>query len=163
MSEEARPFASLSSSLLARKGGARPAMRPQAIQLGSPHHDPLEDLGWNDMGEDAPVAPVSVEASPVAAQRAEIIRNFAPVAAAPAPFIEPIGEKAVRAKSKAAFTLRLDPERHLQLRLHCALAHRSAQQIVTQALDEFLSRNQSDHALPASGGQAGNNPETGDL
>jgi hypothetical protein len=41
-------------------------------------------------------------------------------------------------KSKAAFTLRLDPERHLKLRLACAVSGHSAQLIVTQALDELL-------------------------
>lgn len=41
-------------------------------------------------------------------------------------------------KAKAAFTLRLDPDRHLRLRLACAVGNRSAQQIVTQALDAFL-------------------------
>jgi predicted HicB family RNase H-like nuclease len=40
---------------------------------------------------------------------------------------------------KAAFTLRLDPERHLRLRLACAVTGRSAQQIVTGALDEALA------------------------
>ena len=39
---------------------------------------------------------------------------------------------------KAAFTLRLDAERHLKLRLAVAVTRRSAQQIVTQALDEYL-------------------------
>ncbi|HEX9931376.1 MAG TPA: hypothetical protein VGB08_00875, partial [Allosphingosinicella sp.] len=39
---------------------------------------------------------------------------------------------------KAAFTLRLDPERHFRLRLACAVSGRSAQQIVTGALDEIL-------------------------
>jgi len=43
---EARPFASLSSGLLARKGTARPAMRPQ----GFVPNNAFEDLGWNDMG-----------------------------------------------------------------------------------------------------------------
>ena len=49
-------FASLSPTLLARKGGARPAMRPQHGMPGK--IDPadaaaeLEVLGWNDMGED---------------------------------------------------------------------------------------------------------------
>jgi hypothetical protein len=45
-----KPLASLSSTLLARKGTARPAMRPQGFGgFGSPpgQHD---DLGWNDMG-----------------------------------------------------------------------------------------------------------------
>ncbi len=42
-------------------------------------------------------------------------------------------------KNKAAFTLRLDSDRHLKLRLACAVANRSAQQIVTEALDSFLA------------------------
>ena len=47
---EARPYASLSSGLLARKGTAKPAMRPQ-------NYGSLEDLGWNDMGAGEPNAP----------------------------------------------------------------------------------------------------------
>jgi len=49
---EPKAFASLSSGLLARKGGARPAMRPQGFggQIGAS----LEDLGWDDMGFDPP-------------------------------------------------------------------------------------------------------------
>ena len=45
-----RNYASLSSGLLARKGAAKPAMRPQGY--GQSHG--FDDLGWNDMG---PVAP----------------------------------------------------------------------------------------------------------
>ena len=41
-------------------------------------------------------------------------------------------------KEKAAFTLRLDSERHLKLRLACAVRHQSAQQLVTDALDGLL-------------------------
>ncbi len=41
-------------------------------------------------------------------------------------------------KEKAAFTLRLDGERHLKLRLACAVRHQSAQALVTDALDAFL-------------------------
>ena len=48
---EPKPFASLSSGLLARKGAASPAMRPQGFgQVGGS----LEDLGWNDMGFEPP-------------------------------------------------------------------------------------------------------------
>jgi hypothetical protein len=43
-------------------------------------------------------------------------------------------------KGKAAFTLRLDPNRHLKLRLACAVDGRSAQQLVTDALDQMLER-----------------------
>ena len=41
-------------------------------------------------------------------------------------------------KEKAAFTLRLDSERRLKLRLACAVRHQSAQQLVTDALDALL-------------------------
>ena len=51
MKPEPKPFASLSSGLLARKGAAKPAMRPQGFgQIGGN----LEDLGWNDMGFEPP-------------------------------------------------------------------------------------------------------------
>ena len=49
---EPKAFASLSSGLLARKGGARPAMRPQGF--GGQTGAGLEDLGWNDMGFEPP-------------------------------------------------------------------------------------------------------------
>jgi hypothetical protein len=199
---EAKPFASLSSGLLARKGAARPAMRPQGFggQAGSG----LEDLGWNDMGFEPPKA-AEVErdedhdafgedvvehprahptgltpiGSPVHDQQAEIADRFngvdegsdeedeigeveeaaelhqteveevreapeiiaAPIVVpAPAPRRAPRVRAAVGTKGKAAFTLRLDPERHLKLRLACAVDGRSAQQLVTQALDQLLER-----------------------
>jgi hypothetical protein len=93
MKSEPKPFASLSSGLLARKGAARPAMRPQGFgQMGSG----LEDLGWNDMGFEPPrptLAPVPVgeephpavrpnpalgltPASPVHAVQEEIVHRF---------------------------------------------------------------------------------------
>ena len=44
---EPKAFASLSSGLLARKGAARPAMRPQGFgQIGAN----LDDLGWDEPG-----------------------------------------------------------------------------------------------------------------
>ncbi len=209
---EAKPFASLSSGLLARKGAARPAMRPQGFgQVGNG----LEDLGWNDMGFEPPKpAEVSRDVdhdafgedivehprahptgltpvqSPVHDQQAEIVERLsaageaedeefdetaeiydpaqaeaapieagpleaepeaalvaefheavaAPVAvAAPAPRA-PRPRAARGSKAKAAFTLRLDPERHLKLRLACAVDGRSAQQLVTDALDQLLER-----------------------
>lgn len=45
---------------------------------------------------------------------------------------------AVDQGKRAAFTLRLDPERHLKLRLASTIGGRSAQQIVTDALDAYL-------------------------
>jgi len=52
-------FASLGPTLLARKGGAKPAMRPQLpplvqdeAELAALADEQLEDLGWNDMGGD---------------------------------------------------------------------------------------------------------------
>lgn len=146
---EPKPFASLSSSLLARKGHAKPAMRPQGFAGMSAH----EDLGWNDMGHPASRTPAAEPAPvetvpPVVTQQATIARELgaeeAPKAAVPearAADVVPIarGKSGLLARAKAAFTLRLDPDRHLKLRLACAVDHRSAQQIVTQALDEYLN------------------------
>jgi hypothetical protein len=156
-----KPLASLSSGLLARKGQAKPAMRPQAISLDHSNFDALEDLGWNDMGhEPAPVAaPIALTpyatktsetervaeplelANPVAEQQDRIARELVPE---PAPELKlsrplPVVRSLAGSKGRAAFTLRLDAERHLKLRLLCAVEHRSAQQMVTQALDEFLA------------------------
>jgi hypothetical protein len=190
---EPKPFASLSSGLLARKGAARPAMRPQGFgQVGGN----LEDLGWNDMGFEPPkpaVAPrdethdafgedvvehpravhptgLTPVGSPVHSQQAEIedrlnvdddveesdetVEHYVPEAQPETPPVvasvavdaaESVRRRAPRpraangSKAKAAFTLRLDPERHLKLRLACAVGGRSAQQIVTDALDQLLA------------------------
>ena len=71
--------------------------------------------------------------------------SVAPVSAAVAAEV-PTGRRVPRprsapgSKGKAAFTLRLDPDRHLKLRLACAMDGRSAQQFVTDALDQLLGR-----------------------
>lgn len=205
---EPKPFASLTSGLLARKGGAKPAMRRQILggfggELSAMHGQ--DDLGWNDMGDDdvhysdpmaiagltpmphvvavaqpqgyaeaplpqvveqrrdleervaAPVMAPQAEAEPVLqveAERAphvevEVIlpAQAAPVAVTSAPRVKaPVARGALH-RAKAAFTLRLDPARHLRLRLTCAVGNRSAQQVVTQALDEFLERQPDIEAL----------------
>jgi hypothetical protein len=220
MKSEPKAFASLSSGLLARKGAARPAMRPQGFGQGG---GSLEDLGWDDMGFEPPRAavtalrdekhdafgdeleeqplrnplaaltPVQTSAqSPVHSQHAEIADRLgdpgedysdegeeeadetaelyepevalestpevvepsvvrpvvvpmpAPVAApaqgalaAPRRSVTP--RAAPGSKARAAFTLRLDPERHMKLRLACAIGGRSAQMLVTDALDALLA------------------------
>ncbi|HEV2567536.1 hypothetical protein [Sphingomonas sp.] len=127
----AKPLASLTSGLLARKGTAKPAMRPQGF-AGFGHRQ--EDLGWNDMGFDAPqpVAEPVVEPPVIVRQQEELAARFAESVQVPraAPGT---------ARDKAAFTLRLDSERHLRLRLASAVRHRSSQQLVTEALDALLA------------------------
>jgi len=49
-------------------------------------------------------------------------------------------QKSSDSRKRAAFTLRVDPERHFKLRIACALRNVSAQQLVTEALDEFLTK-----------------------
>ena len=214
MNSEPKAFASLSSGLLARKGAARPAMRPQGFGQGAG----LDDLGWNDMGFEAPkpaamplrdedhdafgdelpepairnpLAALTPVASPVHDQHAEIEDRFglsanedspadgddlvdetaeiyepdADAGAAPLAGLTPSSVVSIAreapvtfhpqaqalpkrlhapraapgSKGKAAFTLRLDAERHLKLRLACAIDGRSAQLLVTEALDALLS------------------------
>ena len=135
---EAKPFASLTSGLLARKGQAKPAMRPQVYSgFGAPQ----EDLGWNDMGFDAPRP--TPDAPAVVHQQAQLAEQFsapAPTADPPAPARKPRTKRAQALNGhKAAFTLRLDEERHLRLRLASALQRRSSQRLVTEALDALLN------------------------
>jgi hypothetical protein len=58
-------------------------------------------------------------------------------------------ESALDKGGRAAFTLRLDAERHLKLRLACTIRNRSAQQLVTEALDDFLGDIREVEALAA--------------
>jgi hypothetical protein len=154
---DTKPFASLSSGLLARKGAAKPAMRPQGFgNFGSS----LEDLGWNDMGQNeepepqphhvpSPVTALTPSAARLAPEPAVVVHqralrdSFAASEPEPAPAPAILNLPRRRGepktgKAKAAFTLRLDPERHLKLRLACALTRHSAQQLVTGALDQYL-------------------------
>lgn len=130
-----KPIASLGPRLLARKGGARPAMRSQAsiIQF----QQDTEDLGWNDMGHDpepmAEVVPIIADTS-FTGHLPEVVRQQRHVAS------RYDGERrsALADGRRAAFTLRVDAERHLKLRLACTIRGRSAQQLVTEALDALL-------------------------
>lgn len=200
-----KPAASLSSGLLARKGHARPAMRPQGFVSPSPHGVVTDDLGWNDMGEDfsahyhqqlpepqPQVPPVlrqrevldeqfaeepvgfepqvyeagdedeegeedvaQVDLPPMVIRRPAIVEAPQPVAARPAlgaDAVKRIEREVGTRKTKAAFTLRLDSARHLQLRLASAVRNKSAQQLVTEALDRFLE------SLPEVSEMAGHVP-----
>ena len=253
MKSEPKAFASLSSGLLARKGAARPAMRPQGFgQSGAG----LEDLGWNDMGFEAPkpsgmalrdashdafgdeiaptpsrnpLAALTPVQSPVHSQQAQLVERLAPAfeedeesfddtaeayegeqaetpveadeyefqpkpsallvephdaqpvqvepvepeppvaaseaTATPVQIVAaPVASAARRApkpraaagsKAKAAFTLRLDPARHLKLRLACAVGGRSAQQLVTDALDALLAEMPELDAMAAKANRKG--------
>ena len=89
-------------------------------------------------------APVEAPAEIVAQAPAEIVAQApVPVAAPPVFKAQPARTVHSRAapsgKAKAAFTLRLAPDRHLKLRLACATTNRSAQMLVTDALDAFLA------------------------
>lgn len=143
-----KPLASLSSGLLARPGTAKPAMRPQAFNNTS-----LEDLGWNDMGNVAPVAPAL---TPMTAQAPVAKRApLPPVLAERAKLAGAVAKAKSRTKPvaaagdirKAAFTLRLDADRHLRLRLASAVDGRSSQQLVVEALDAFLAAQPEVEAL----------------
>lgn len=155
---EPKSFASLTPSLLARKGGARPAMRPQLQPIQQFHEATarqiVDDLGWNDMGDEAAVQAVAFglaevialnpDALPASANVPEVVRQQERIAQsvaaeAPAEKLSRPRRSALAAGRRAAFTLRLDADRHLQLRLASTLANRSAQQIVTDALDRLLS------------------------
>jgi len=232
-------FASLGPTLLARKGGAKPAMRPQVAPLVADEaeiaalaDEQLEDLGWNDMGDfdgeldpegevdpegGADIVPINADvaadriggdpgpivrrqqrrleervladaamtgpevsependeaedgyASPVTGttddaddyyaesseedgeENEHAYASLAPRAApaprpappapvpAPAPALQRMRVPITHAGRRAAFTLRLDADRHLKLRLAATMQGVSAQALVTEALDRLLA------------------------
>jgi hypothetical protein len=184
-----KPLASLSPTLLARKGAAKPAMRRQVHYPDSLARMAAEDdLGWNDMGDEEHLAHQTREptdtAEPISEQFHDPRGDVVPIKAqvelptesikpmvihhqeeiarqviAPAPVHvpvylpaavateEPTGvvpapaklrRSALESGRRAAFTLRMDAERHLKLRLACTIRNRSAQQLVTEALDRLI-------------------------
>jgi hypothetical protein len=154
---EPKPFASLTAGLLARKGAARPAMRPQLVPHSAllpadlppptPAEEAWHDLGWNDMGAaaDAAAEPASAPAAVVPIHPATLVAMVAeepPVRRQQAAIAGKVARcsrrSALAEGRRAAFTLRLDAERHLRLRLACTLGNHSAQQVVTEALDRLL-------------------------
>ncbi len=167
-----KPMASLSSGLLARKGQARPAMRSQGFGGFGGVSQGIEDLGWNDMGTSEPVAaPVALAPAPVDLAPVDLAK--------PAPAPEPVptvlvqrelltsqiaspeAKKSVSVATatrirretqhggKAAFTLRVDADRHLRLRLASAITNRSSQDLITEALDALLGAVPEVEALVA--------------
>jgi hypothetical protein len=204
-------FASLGPSLLARKGGAKPAMRPQVAPLVTDEtpvaEEQLEDLGWNDMGDPdsdggAEIVPINadVAADGIPAHPGPIVRRqqrrleervladaamtgpedrepeydenaealygdgdergydcadeseeadtalYAPLTPEPVAVPAPVPRApakprvpAVQSGRRAAFTLRLDADRHLKLRLAATMQGVSAQALVTEALDRLLA------------------------
>lgn len=130
-------FASLNQTLLARKGGAKPAMRSQlgnvsALPLAANTAEALEDLGWNDLGDEEPRSAQIVELAPPQGKRAELAKTRTSVTS------KKPRQKAKTQGKRAAFTLRLDTQRHLKLRLASTIQDRSAQELVTEALDALL-------------------------
>jgi predicted RNA-binding Zn ribbon-like protein len=112
-------------------------MRPQlgALALQTDVHS--DDLGWNDMGHDegAEVFSITPDATLPEAHEPEVVRRQR---AAARRIAGAERRSALADGRRAAFTLRVDAERHLLLRLACTLNGRSAQQLVTDALDRLL-------------------------
>jgi hypothetical protein len=85
-------------------------------------------------------APAEAVESSEAYAPPEPVESLEPApAATPAPRRSRKPRVAAGSREKAAFTLRLDADRHLKLRLACAVNGRSAQMLVTEALDQLLA------------------------
>lgn len=151
-----KPAASLSSALLARKGAARPGQRyTQDMSFVEPvreafQQDPIgpkfehavpefTDVTQNAIANDVAPADQLIEPIDVELKDAEP-QPLIWATKAPLEKSQPLKVRlASGQKPRSAFTLRLDPERHLNLRLVSAHQHRSAQVIVTEALDRYLA------------------------
>jgi hypothetical protein len=101
----------------------RAALR-QEVEVPAPKAEDVTEF----VAEPVPATPAVIEAPAVPAAAP----TLAPTHPHPVQTIVP-------RKTKAAFTLRLDPARHLRLRLATAITGRSAQALVTEALDAFIA------------------------
>jgi hypothetical protein len=126
-----------------------PRVHPTGLTpVGSPVHDQQAEIVERFNGADEAEEEEIEETAEVSEPEAEEAPLVEPAVAAVAPTQARVAmpRRAPRpravagSKAKAAFTLRLDPERHLKLRLACAVDGRSAQQLVTDALDQLLER-----------------------
>ena len=120
-----KPAASLSGSLLVRKGEARPAAAPGLVL------DPIEGAASRKVitlpRPDA-TKPAIIEVKSADSHDAVPTQGAARPKAAPAQ----------RGQRRVAFTFRLDPERHLNLRVVAIFRRTSAQKILEEALDRYL-------------------------
>ena len=146
---DTKPFASLTGSLLARKGAAHPAMRSHV------------SLDWAGIESDAAVAPDAqlLDTTPLATalplaevvaleeageddSRPEVLRQIAQLSTVMNRKVAASRRAALDVEQlpgkKVAFTLRLDPRRHALLRACCTAERRSAQALLIEALDRLV-------------------------
>lgn len=97
-------------------------------------------------------APVSAESIPTVLLERERLQ----AAITPPPAVKSVSvatatrlRRETQHAGKAAFTLRVDSERHLRLRIASAITNRSAQDLVTEALDALLAAIPEVEALVA--------------
>lgn len=125
--ETIKPLASLNGALLGRRIGVRRV-----------------PLSFGSTGELA-IDPTTPSQLPEVVQQvvrlAEALGVESPVDYAPVP---------QRVRVRVAFTLRLDPVRHQRLRQIAALQSRSAQQVLTDALDLYSSGVSTAAMIPAT-------------
>lgn len=120
------------------------AVLAEAVERAMPEPVPVQTASVEPIVADAPL-PQASEPPLVVRQRAMIAAAVedmdvpAPPRAAPRSVRTPVPRAQAGMRGNYAFTLRLDPDRHLRLRLASATSNRSAQQILIALVDEFLS------------------------
>ena len=116
------------------------------VRFGGESDASASDVGQAEAAPD--IEPV-IEPRPAPSPVRETIERIArkldenrqdAVEAAIKPAAKLVAKAASSGNRRAAFTLRLDPERHLRLRLASTISGSSAQVLVTQALDAMLAR-----------------------
>jgi hypothetical protein len=152
-----KPVATLSNSLLTSKGGARPGQRydnevtevyqsRRRITLNAERVRDISDfIGSSDetqhnIADDETavlVQPVAIEAM---SSNEAMSPNTMPLAVSTWREGDKLpGARAAGGKARVAYTVRLDADRHANLRFTASSQHRSAQQVMLDALDRYLS------------------------
>jgi predicted HicB family RNase H-like nuclease len=138
---EVKPDVRAQQEMIARRLEAQAEVGFESVQSIGVYTE-LDDRETVQPPQSNAATPIAIVA-PIAAQQSVQNKSVETILAAASQAQAPVRRAAKpRAASgsngKAAFTLRLDPERHLKLRLACAVSNRSAQNLVTDALDALL-------------------------
>lgn len=143
--------ASLTGSLLARKGAAYPASySAPSSHVAGPGAVPTGSRAYNDPRVIASAPPTPHPASAPQAADAHYVQEFRP-ATPPVPTGMPNGSvddagthaaelpHAMDKMGRVRLSVRLDPDRYLRVKMASARTRWSAQDIVIAALDRYLS------------------------
>lgn len=129
----------LAPSEVPLSGPVEPATEAQPVSVEPESEEPVPTGALDAIRSAMTATPVATPvAIPARAPSSVAVQQAAAQQKVPAQG-SPLPRSRAGSRGNFAFTLRLDPHRHLRLRLASATSNRSAQQIIIQLIDDYLA------------------------